>query len=173
MLSARSGIVGATVLVAALTLTGCGTDGTKAAAAASPSETVPPSASAAPTAPLPTAGNPGDISTTTTETAVPVPTDGGPTGIQKFPVPKGVKINGPAPQAKSWQFDILTKDIPAVLAFYRQALAAQGYAVRNNVTELNGDEKVQYDIAFTGAADGYIVADKSENDVFVLVQSPP
>ncbi|MGI9157895.1 MAG: hypothetical protein ACR2FG_14885 [Marmoricola sp.] len=158
-------------MLAATAVTACGggaekaTKGQPSAVASTPRESFPPTT-------LPTATAPGDISTTTSSSALPVPQDG-PTEVAHFPVPAGVKVKGPGPQAKSWQFDITTKDTASVLAFYRKALADAGYTVKNDVRETIGIEKVHYDIAFSGPADGYIVADPTENDVFVLVQSLP
>ncbi len=149
-------------------LAGCGGSGAKATPA-SPSSTPE---SLAPMPALPTATAPADISTTTSSSALPVPKDG-PTEVAHFPVPKGVKVKGPAPQARSWQFDIITKHTDSVLAFYRKALTDAGYRVRNNVDVLVGVEKVHYDIEFGGPASGYIVADPTQDDVFVLVQSLP
>lgn len=117
---------------------------------------------------------PSDVNRTTksTTTAVPVPSDG-PTGIGTFPVPPGVNIKGPGPAQKSWQFDITTKDVAGVLAFYRKALPTSGYQVQNNVTENDGAEVVKYDIKFSGKANGFIIGDQSQDDVFVVVQSTP
>jgi hypothetical protein len=167
-----AGPVLAVALIGAVAgLSGCGgSDSAAASSAASSSASDSPTA--APTSPQPTATAPGDVSTTTTTTAAPVPS-GGPTEAGRFPVPKGVKVKGPAPQADSWQFDITTKDTAGVLAFYRTALAAQGYKVENDINKLVGAEKVHYDIYFTGPAQGYIVADPSADDVFVLVESLP
>ena len=158
----------ASAVLAAACLAGCGGD----------DKNRPGSSSTSPAGPSPTAAlatattTPGDISTTTTTTALPVPSDG-PTAVASFPVPKGVRVKGPGPQAQSWQFDITTRHTDSVLAFYRKALVAGGYQVQNNVNVKVGVEKVHYDIQFGGPAKGYIVADPAENDVFVLVESLP
>lgn len=165
----RSVVALASTALAATCLAGCGGGDTKKDAPKSASSTPPASY---PATTLPTATAPGDIATTTTSSALPVP-ENGPTEVAKFPVPRGVKVKGPAPQAKSWQFDIITKDTESVLAFYRKALAADGYQVQNDVDLTIGIEKVHYDIQFGGPAKGYIVADPSQNDVFVLVESLP
>jgi hypothetical protein len=158
------GAVAALAVVALGASSGCGGD-TSPAAKKTPS----PSASLSPE---PTATAPNDIKTTTTSSAIPVPA-GGPTKVANFPVPEGVRVKGPGPTDQSWQFDIHTKDTDSVLAFYRTALANAGYTVQNDVVLKVGIEKVHYDIQFTGPAKGYIVADKPEADVFVLVESLP
>jgi hypothetical protein len=156
----------ASAALAGVCLAGCGDDSAKpSSAASSPVLSYPATTQ-------PTATAPGDISTTTTSSALPVP-ENGPTEVAHFPVPEGVKVKGPGPQAKSWQFDIITKDTASVLAFYRKALADSGYTVKNDVNVKIGIEKVHYDIKFSGPAEGYIVADPTENDVFVLVESLP
>lgn len=155
-----------TVLAAAL-VAGCGGDDKSAEP-----DTTPTPDESAPMTTLPTATAPGDISTTTTSSALPVP-EAGPTEVAHFPVPTGVKVKGPGPQARSWQFDIITKDTGSVLRFYRKALPDAGYRVENDVNVTIGVEKVHYDIQFAGPAAGFIVADPSQNDVFVLVQSLP
>ncbi|RLV50818.1 hypothetical protein D9V37_02350 [Nocardioides mangrovicus] len=167
-----------TVLV--LLLAGCGgspsatrsvTPSTTASATTSAPAPSASSSSSSPGTPTPSPSA-GDLRTTTTSSQAAVPS-GGPTEAKDFPVPPGVKVKAPAPQARSWQFDITTKDTAQVLAFYRKALAAQGYRVENDVTTQVGDEKVHYDIAFHGPAEGYVVADPSQDDVFVVVQSLP
>lgn len=167
--TARSVAALAVAVLAATSVAACGggssSKGQPAVATTAPRESFP-----ATTQPPATA--PGDISTTTTSSALPVPTNG-PTEVAHFPVPDGVKVKGPGAQDKSWQFDITTKDTKSVLAFYRKALADAGYQVRNDVNVTIGIEKVHYDIQFSGPATGYIVADPSQNDVFVLVQSLP
>jgi len=122
--------------------------------------------------PEPRGTAPNDVNTTTTTSALPVP-EGGPPEVAKFPVPEGVKVKGPGPTDRSWQFDIRTRDTDAVLAFYRKALADKGYTVKNDVDLTIGIEKVHYDIQFSGPAEGYVVADKPARDVFVLVESLP
>lgn len=158
----------ASTVLATACLAGCGgseKDEPKSASSSSPAESFPSTT-------LPTATAPGDISTTTTTSELPVP-ERGPTEVADFPVPEGVKVKGPGPQARSWQFDIITKDTRSVLAFYRKALADSGYTVQNDVNTTIGIEKVHYDIQFSGPAEGYIVADPSQDDVFVLVESLP
>ena len=167
----------ASALLLAFVLAGCGgNDGgsgsTSDTGAAAPSSAAATPAASYPSTTLPTATAPGDISTTTTSSALPVPSDG-PTEVANFPVPRGVKVKGPGAQAKSWQFDITTKDTESVLAFYRKALTDAGYQVKTDVNETIGIEKVHYDIEFGGPAEGYIVADPKANDVFVLVESLP
>jgi maltose-binding protein MalE len=157
------GAVAALAVVALGALSGCG--------GSDPKTTTTPT----PTASLstqPTATAPNDIKTTTTSSALPVPA-GGPTEVANFPVPEGVKVKGPGPTDSSWQFDIRTKNTDKVLAFYRTALTDAGYTVQNDVNVKVGIEKVHYDIQFSGPAKGYIVADKSAADVFVLVESLP
>ena len=122
--------------------------------------------------PEPRGTAPNDVKTTTTTSALPVP-EGGPPEVAHFPVPEGVRVKGPGPTDRSWQFDIRTADTDEVLAFYRKALVDKGYTVRNDVNLTIGIEKVHYDIQFTGPAEGYIVADKPAKDVFVLVESLP
>ncbi len=112
------------------------------------------------------------MKTTTTTSALPVP-EGGPPEVAHFPVPEGVRVKGPGPTDRSWQFDIRPADTDAVLAFYRKALVDKGYTVKNDVNLNIGIEKVHYDIQFSGPAKGYIVADKPAKDVFVLVESLP
>ena len=153
-------------LLALAVVAGCGgSDEPKADAEPSASS----STSASPEA---TATAPHDVNTTTTTSALPVP-EGGPPEVAKFPVPEGVKVKGPGPTDRSWQFDIRTRDTDAVLAFYRKALADKGYTVKNDVNLNIGIEKVHYDIQFSGPAEGYVVADKPARDVFVLVESLP
>lgn len=168
----RSVAVVASATLAAACVAGCGSKDAEPTTSPSPSASAPTPTLSFPATTQPTATAPGDISTTTTGSALPVPQDG-PTEVANFPVPKGVKVKGPGPQAKSWQFDIITKDTASVLRFYRTALADAGYRVRTNVNKEIGIEKVHYDIQFSGPATGYIVADPSQNDVFVLVQSLP
>jgi hypothetical protein len=153
-------------VLAAACVAGCGGADEKGPSASSSTP------AASPTTALPSASGPGDIATTTTTSALPVPADG-PADLARFPVPKGVKVKGPGPQAQSWQFDNITKDTGAVLAFYRTALAKAGYQLQNDVDVTVGVEKVHYDIQFKGPAQGYIVADPSQDDVFVLVESLP
>ena len=112
------------------------------------------------------------MKTTTTTSALPVP-EGGPPEVAHFPVPEGVRVKGPGPTDRSWQFDIRPADTDEVLAFYRKALVDKGYTVQNDVNLKIGIEKVHYDIQFSGPAEGYIVADKPAKDVFVLVESLP
>jgi hypothetical protein len=159
------GAVAALTVVALGVLSGCGGDDASTTTTPTPSPTAALSTQ-------PTATAPNDIKTTTTSSAIPVPA-GGPTQVANFPVPKGVKVKGPGPTDSSWQFDITTKDTDKVLAFYRTALADAGYTVQNDVNLKVGVEKVHYDIQFGGPAKGYIVADKSADDVFVLVESLP
>ena len=157
------GAVAALAVVALGAASGCGGDNASATKTPSPSASLTTQ---------PTATAPNDIKTTTTSSAIPVPA-GGPTQVANFPVPKGVKVKGPGPTDQSWQFDIRTKDTESVLAFYRTALADAGYTVQNDVNLKVGIEKVHYDIQFSGPAKGYIVADKPDDDVFVLVESLP
>ena len=156
-------------LLALVVVSGCGGDD-------DPKADPPPSPSASTTrtslSPEPRATAPNDVKTTTTTSALPVP-EGGPPEVAHFPVPEGVRVKGPGPTDRSWQFDIRTADTDEVLAFYRKALVDKGYTVRNNVNLTIGIEKVHYDIQFTGPAEGYIVADKPAKDVFVLVESLP
>jgi hypothetical protein len=156
--------VGAVALLAVALVSGCGGD--------QPTSAPPTAPSASSTPPEPTATAPNDVKTTTTTSALPVPA-GGPTEVANFPVPKGVRLKGPGPTARSWQFDIHTADTGSVLAFYRKALADKGYRVQNDVNLTIGIEKVHYDIQFSGPARGYIVSDKQAKDVFVLVESLP
>ncbi len=172
----------AAVLVAVLcsSLAGCGGDDKDSSTAgksatSSPSRGASLGAAGGPSAnPTGIVSAPSDINRKTkpTTTAVPVPSDG-PTGIGTFPVPPGVNIKGPGPARKAWQFDITTKKVASVLAFYRKALPSAGYQVQNNVTENDGAEVVKYDIKFTGKANGFIIGDQSQDDVFVVVQSTP
>lgn len=161
----------ASSVLAAATIAGCGGSGggdklaEPKSAASTPTTTFPSTT-------LPSATAPGDISTTTTGSALPVPAEG-PTEVANFPVPPGVEVKGPGPQARSWQFDIISKDTGSVLTFYRKALTDAGYRVTNDVDVTIGVEKVHYDIEFGGPAKGYIVADPTQNDVFVLVESLP
>ena len=155
-------------LVALAVVSGCGGDD---APKADPTPSASASASAS-TRPEPRATAPNDVKTTTTTSALPVP-EGGPPEVAHFPVPEGVRVKGPGPTDRSWQFDIRTADTDGVLAFYRKALVDKGYTVRNDVNLTIGIEKVHYDIQFTGPAEGYIVADKPAKDVFVLVESLP
>ena len=155
-------------LLALAVVAGCGEDD-------APKADPTPSASASSStsvSPEPRGTAPNDVNTTTTTSALPVP-EGGPPEVAKFPVPEGVKVKGPGPTDRSWQFDIRTADTDEVLAFYRKALVDKGYTVRNDVNLTIGIEKVHYDIQFTGPAEGYIVADKPAKDVFVLVESLP
>ena len=122
--------------------------------------------------PEPRGTAPNDVKTTTTTSALPVP-EGGPPEVAHFPVPEGVRVKGPGPTDRSWQFDIRPADTDEVLAFYRKALVDKGYTVRNDVNLKIGIENVHYDIQFSGPAEGYIVADKPAKDVFVLVESLP
>ncbi len=153
-------------LLALAGVSGCGSDD-----AADPKTEPSPSVSQS-LPPEPTGTAPNDVSTTTTSSALPVP-EGGPPEVAKFPVPKGVKVKGPGPSDRSWQFDIHTRDTDAVLAFYRKALVDKGYTVQNDVDLKIGIEDVHYDIQFSGPAEGYVVADKPAQDVFVLVESLP
>ena len=154
-------------LLALAVVSGCGGDD------AAPKADPTPSASASTSArPEQRATAPNDVKTTTTTSALPVP-EGGPPEVAHFPVPEGVRVKGPGPTDRSWQFDIRTADTDEVLAFYRKALVDKGYTVKNDVNLTIGIEKVHYDIQFTGPAEGYIVADKPAKDVFVLVESLP
>ena len=155
-------------LVALAVVSGCGGDD---APKADPTPTASASASAS-TRPEPRATAPNDVKTTTTTSALPVP-EGGPPEVAHFPVPEGVRVKGPGPTDRSWQFDIRPADTDEVLAFYRKALVDKGYTVKNNVNLKIGIENVHYDIQFSGPAEGYIVADKPAKDVFVLVESLP
>ena len=154
-------------LLSLAVVAGCGGDD-------APKADPTPSASASTTSasPEPRATAPNDVKTTTTTSALPVP-EGGPPEVAHFPVPEGVRVKGPGPTDRSWQFDIRTADTDEVLAFYRKALVDKGYTVQNDVNLTIGIEKVHYDIQFTGPAEGYIVADKPAKDVFVLVESLP
>ena len=155
-------------LLALAVVAGCGEDD-------APKADPTPSASASSStsvSPEPRVTAPNDVKTTTTTSALPVP-EGGPPEVAHFPVPEGVRVKGPGPTDRSWQFDIRTADTDEVLAFYRKALVDKGYTVRNDVNLTIGIEKVHYDIQFTGPAEGYIVADKPAKDVFVLVESLP
>ena len=165
----------ATVSLLVLTVVaGCGGDDTpKADPAPTPTPTPRATTSSSTSAPPEPRGTaPNDVKTTTTTSALPVP-EGGPPEVAHFPVPEGVRVNGPGPTDRSWQFDIRTADTDEVLAFYRKALVDKGYKVRNDVNLQIGIEKVHYDIQFSGPAEGYIVADKPAKDVFVLVESLP
>jgi len=155
-------------LLALAVVSGCG--GEDAAPKADPTPSA--SATTASSSPEPRATAPNDVKTTTTTSALPVP-EGGPPEVAHFPVPEGVRVKGPGPTDRSWQFDIRTADTDEVLAFYRKALVDKGYTVQNDVNLTIGIEKVHYDIQFTGPAEGYIVADKPAKDVFVLVESLP
>lgn len=159
----RFGTVGIAGLALAAVLVGCG-GSSPDKPAAEPTNSVDP--------PLPTVSASGDIKTTTTTTAIPVPS-GGPRKVANFPVPDGVQIKAPAPSQDSWQFDLYPVDVDEVLAFYRKALPADGYTIKNNVRVKIGIEKVHYDIQFSGKANGYIVADKAGKDVFVVVRQLP
>lgn len=171
--SARTAGLLACVLLAGTTLTACGgDDDNDDGAATSPSNPLGTVTSTPRQADIPDKVLPGDISTKTTTSSAPVPKDG-PKKIASFPVPRGYNIKGPAPQSQSWQFDVITKNPGSVLSFYRSALADEGYRVRTDVNDQVGVEKVHYDIAFTGPAKGYIVADRSAGSVFVLVESLP
>lgn len=154
----------AAVLLALAAVSGCGGDDEP--------KTEPTPAASTTLPPEPTGTAPNDVKTTTTTSALPVP-EGGPTEVANFPVPKGSQVKGPGPSDRSWQFDIRSQDTDAVLAFYRQALVEKGYTVQNDVNLKIGIEKVHYDIQFSGPAEGYIVADKPAQDVFVLVESLP
>ena len=154
----------AVAVLALAAVSGCGgDDDPKTDPSPSASQSLPPE---------PTGTAPNDVKTTTTTSALPVP-EGGPTEVANFPVPEGVSVKGPGPSDRSWQFDIHTEDTDAVLAFYRKALVAKGYTVQNDVNLKVGIEDVHYDIQFGGPAEGYIVADKPAEDVFVLVESLP
>ena len=155
-------------LLALAVVAGCGGDD---APKADPTPSASASASTS-SSPEPRATAPNDVKTTTTTSALPVP-EGGPPEVAHFPVPEGVRVKGPGPTARSWQFDIRTADTDEVLEFYRKALVDKGYTVQNDVNLTIGIEKVHYDIQFTGPAEGYIVADKPAKDVFVLVESLP
>ena len=155
-------------LLALAVVSGCGGDDAAPKADPTPSA----SATTASSSPEPMATAPNDVKTTTTTSALPVP-EGGPPEVAHFPVPEGVRVKGPGPTDRSWQFDIRTADTDEVLAFYRKALVDKGYTVKNDVDLTIGIEKVHYDIQFTGPAEGYIVADKPAKDVFVLVESLP
>ena len=159
-------------LLALAVVAGCGgDDAPKADPAPAPTPRATTSSStSAPPEPRGTAPN--DVKTTTTTSALPVP-EGGPPEVAHFPVPEGVRVKGPGPTDRSWQFDIRTADTDEVLAFYRKALVDKGYTVQNDVDLTIGIEKVHYDIQFSGPAEGYIVADKPAKDVFVLVESLP
>ncbi|WP_188780575.1 hypothetical protein [Marmoricola endophyticus] len=161
----------ACALLVGTTLTACGGDDDDPSSTPSldPTQTI----SSTPTkADIPKKVRPGDISTKTTTSVAPVP-KGGPKRIANFPVPRGYNIKGPKPQTQSWQFDVITDEPDDVLAFYRKALADDGYRVRTDVNEMVGVEKVHYDIEFTGPAKGYVVADPTAGSVFVLVESLP
>ncbi len=155
-------------LLALAVMSGCGVEDAAPKADPTPSA----SATTASSSPEPRATAPNDVKTTTTTSALPVP-EGGPPEVAHFPVPEGVRVKGPGPTDRSWQFDIRTADTDEVLAFYRKALVDKGYTVQNDVNLTIGIEKVHYDIQFTGPAEGYIVADKPAKDVFVLVESLP
>ena len=165
-------------LLALVVVSGCGgTDDPKADPSPPPSPSAStsasPSASASTSLPSEPRGTaPNDVKTTTTTSALPVP-EGGPPEVAHFPVPEGVRVKGPGPTDRSWQFDIRPADTDEVLAFYRKALVDKGYTVQNNVNLKIGIENVHYDIQFSGPAEGYIVADKPAKDVFVLVESLP
>ena len=163
----------ACLLLGAGALTACGGGDDSPAAADDPATDPSATLTSTPTtADVPKTVLPGDISTKTTSSSAPVPKNG-PKKIANFPVPRGYAIKGPAPQAQSWQFDVITKKQDAVLSFYREALRDEGYQVRTDVNDLFGVEKVHYDIEFTGPAKGYIVADRAAGSVFVLVESLP
>jgi len=167
-------------LLALVVVSGCGAaDDPKADPPPSPSASTSTSASPSRSAsastslpPEPRGTAPNDVKTTTTTSALPVP-EGGPPEVAHFPVPEGVRVKGPGPTDRSWQFDIRPADTDEVLAFYRKALVDKGYTVQNNVNLKIGIENVHYDIQFSGPAEGYIVADKPAKDVFVLVESLP
>ena len=163
-------------LLALAVVAGCGGDDPQAdpspSASASPPSASPSRSASTSLPPEPRGTAPNDVKTTTTTSTLPVP-EGGPPEVAHFPVPKGVRVKGPGPTDRSWQFDIRPADTDEVLAFYRKALVDKGYTVQNDVNLNIGIEKVHYDIQFSGPAEGYIVADKPAKDVFVLVESLP
>src|SRR4029078_4180472 len=93
----------------------------------------PPRSAAASTSlpPEPRGTAPNDVKTTTTNSERPV-TEGAPPEVAHFPVPKGVRVKGPGPTDRSWQFDIRPADTDEVLAFFCKALVDKSNTVKHN-----------------------------------------
>ena len=92
--------------------------------------------------------------------------------IQGFPVPPGVKVKDPGPLDDTWQFDIHSNDLAAVIAFYKRVLPQMGFTVRTDVTYTLGNEDVRWDLVFDGKVSGSMVRDPDNGVVFVVVNPP-
>jgi hypothetical protein len=92
--------------------------------------------------------------------------------IQGFPVPPGAKVKDPGPLDDTWQFDIRSDDLDALLAFYKRVLPQMGFTVRLGVTYTLGVEKVYWDLVFDGRVSGTMARDPDNGVLFVVVNPP-
>ena len=92
--------------------------------------------------------------------------------VQGFPVPPGVKVKDPGPLDDTWQFDIKSRDLDGVIAFYKRVLPQMGFTVRTDVTYTLGNEPVRWDLVFDGRISGTMVRDPDNGVVFVVVNPP-
>jgi hypothetical protein len=92
--------------------------------------------------------------------------------IQGFPVPPGVKVKDPGPLDDTWQFDIRSKDLEGLVAFYKRVLPQMGFTVRLGVSYTLGVEKVYWDLVFDGRISGSMVRDPDNGVLFVVVNPP-
>ncbi len=128
--------------LAAASLAGCGSD----SADKKPAEP-PGAASSAPASAPKSGGEAGSL-------AVPA---GGPETIEDFPIPRGAKIIDLGPAGNmSWQFGIGSPGAATVVAFYKKALADEGYTVKENVKLTDNPNNIVYDLAFFGKAYGVV-----------------
>lgn len=104
---------------------------------------------------------------------LPVPPDG-PTSITEFPIPSGAEIVviGP-PFGGNWQFGISSPDTATVLEFYRRTLVADGYTVREDVSQTVGANVIEYDLAFYGPTFGIVDANEVFGGTQVAVDERP